>query len=211
LEQSLEFQNFLSHCKPDMLLFDIGAHFGIFSLAAAAFGGQAVAIDPSPTATRMIAIQVHLNQFADRIRILQNAVTDVPGPIDMVSSGVFSDGYFRLVSGRSKRELTRVNGTTIDELAHRFGVPTHIKIDVEGHEASVLQGGRATLKSHWPIIFLELHNEMIRLEGGDSRAVLHELAALNYCVFSLNGRPISHLAILENQITRVVAKRGEPR
>src|SRR5277367_6578174 len=32
-EQAAEFHSFLSHCKPGMFLFDLGAHFGFFSLA----------------------------------------------------------------------------------------------------------------------------------------------------------------------------------
>ena len=54
-EQSEEFENFLHQCSDRMFLFDVGAHFGIFSLAAAHFGGKAIAVDPSPIATRMIA------------------------------------------------------------------------------------------------------------------------------------------------------------
>jgi predicted RNA methylase len=44
-EQSAEFHNFVEHCSPSMLLFDIGASYGIFSLAAAHFGGTAIAIE----------------------------------------------------------------------------------------------------------------------------------------------------------------------
>jgi len=75
-EQRAEFQNFLSNCYAGMFLFDIGAHFGIFSLAAALFDGRAIAIDPSPIATRMIGRQVTLNQLSSRIQILQLAVSE---------------------------------------------------------------------------------------------------------------------------------------
>src|SRR5437868_12046222 len=38
-DQAAEFDSFLSYCTERMILFDIGAHFGLFSLAALHFGG----------------------------------------------------------------------------------------------------------------------------------------------------------------------------
>jgi len=43
--QRAEFRNFLRYCEGGMRLFDIGVHFGVFSLAAVHAGGQAVAVD----------------------------------------------------------------------------------------------------------------------------------------------------------------------
>jgi FkbM family methyltransferase len=206
-EQNGEFDNFLSHCSSAMFLFDLGAHFGFFGVAAALSGGRAIAVDPSPIAARMLATQIKLNRCLDRIRIVQAAVSDTPGELDMLSAGVFTDGYFRLVHGRSKRELSRARAVTIDQLAGEFGAPTHIKIDVEGHEAAVLRGGRAALKSASPILFLELHNEMVAADGGDPNAALEELAALGYHTFSLDGAHVGSKEILERPISRIVAKR----
>src|SRR5579872_118441 len=171
-EQRREFQNFLHHCGGAMFLLDIGAHFGVFSLAAAHSGGKAIAIDPSPIAARMIARQARLNHLTENIRIIQAAVSSEGGDVDMLSSGVFSDGYFKIAHGRAKHELTRTHSITIDQLVSQYGVPTHIKIDVEGHEAAVLGGGRKTLDHHSPVLFLELHNEMIASEGGDPNLAL---------------------------------------
>lgn len=206
-EQRDEFQNFVSNCSKAMLLFDIGAHFGVFSLAAASLGGTAVAIDPSPTATHMIARQAALNGATDRIRIVEAAVSDSSGVARMLSSGVFTDGYFRFASGRLKSDLRSTCAVTIDELTREFGVPTHIKIDVEGHEASALRGATSTLDDYSPILFLELHNEMVAADGGDPNAALSELARLDYRTFALSGEEISNGIILGSPIVRIVAKR----
>jgi FkbM family methyltransferase len=208
-DQRAEFQHFLSCCSSEMFLFDIGAHFGVFSLAAAHFGGKAVAVDPSPTATRMIATQAKLNGSANHIQILRAAVSDANGVMGLLSAGVFTYGYFKVAKGRSKRELTETPAITLDEMVHQFGVPTHIKIDVEGHEAAVLRGGQATLAMHSPILFLELHNEMIRSEGGDPNSALDELARLGYEPFDLDDKIIGRNAVLSKPIIRVVARRAD--
>jgi FkbM family methyltransferase len=209
-EQRDEFHSFMSHCRPDMLLFDIGAHFGMFSLAAAHFGGRAIAVDPSKAAVRMIGIQTNLNQCAERIQAVLAAVSEANGIMGLLSSGVYSNGYLRVAKGRSTRELTSVPTVTIDHLVERYGSPTHLKIDVEGHETAVLRGGRIALTRTSPLVFLELHNEMVASEGGDPSSALQELIALGYHTFSSRGKSIDAHEILERPIIRVVARRDCP-
>jgi FkbM family methyltransferase len=208
-EQREEFRHFVSHCTSKMFLYDIVAHFGVFSVVAAHFGGKAVAVDPSPTATRMIATEALLNRCTDRIQILQAAVSDVNGALNMLSSGVYSAGYFKVAKGRSRRDLTQTQSFTIDQMVYHFGAPSHIKIDVEGHEAAVLRGATNTLTRYSPLLFLELHNEMVISEGGDPRFPLDELARLGYATFALNGESISREAILSRSIIRIKASKGK--
>jgi len=207
-EQAEEFRNFMAHCSSKMFLFDIGAHFGVFSLAAAHFGGKAIALDPSPTATRMIAIEAALNNCTQDIHVMQAAASDTSGVIGMLSSGVYSDGYFQVSSGRSTNELSRTQAVTIDDLTVRHGSPTHLKIDVEGHEAAVLRGARTTLSQFSPLLFLELHNEIVAREGGDPNSALDELSQTGYSTFGLDGKPVSKLSLLEKPIVRIVAMRS---
>jgi len=207
-EQSAEFHNFAKHCSPSMLLFDIGASYGIFSLAAAHFGGIAIAVDASPIATAHIKLHSQCNGYGKNIRILQACVSDAQGEINMLSSGVFSDGYFRVAQGREKSELTNTHAVTIDELAVEFGTPTHVKIDVEGHEAAVLRGGKKTLNSVAPLLFLELHNDMIRSEGGDPNGVLDKLIELKYEMYSVDGRTLDRSDILQMPICRLLGRKA---
>jgi FkbM family methyltransferase len=208
IEQADEFRNFRSHCWRGMLLFDIGAHYGIFSLAAVHAGGKAVAVEPSPVAAHMISVQAAINGCAENIQVVRAAVSSEVGIMGLLSSGVFSDGYFRVASNRPKSELIQTPALTIDELTQRFGPPTHIKIDVEGHETSVLRGGGVTLARHSPLLFLEVHNEMVTSEGGDPDGVLDELARIGYNTFGLRGEAIKKSAILKYPIVRIVARRG---
>lgn len=209
-EQRKEFEHFLSHCSSKMLLFDIGAHYGVFSLTAAQFGGTAVAVDPSPMATKMIATEARLNGLTDHIYILQSAVSDHSGTMGLLSAGVFTAGYFKVVEGRPKRELTKTPTTTIDEMTSRFGAPTHVKIDVEGHEAAVLRGAHQTARQHGPIFFLELHNAMIANDGGDPSAALTELESMGYSCFGFNKERLSREGILSQSMVRVTARSSTP-
>jgi hypothetical protein len=131
----------------------------------------------------------------------------VNGTLELLNSGVFSAGYFSVTPGRPSSELTKTPAMTVDDMTRRFGAPTHIKIDVEGHEAAVLRGARATLSQFSPLLFLELHNRMVISAGGDPRASLNELAQLRYDTFTPGGDTIGMNAILARPLVRLVAKR----
>jgi hypothetical protein len=88
-------------------------------------------------------------------------------------------------------------------------VPTHIKIDVEGCEAAVLRGGRKTLSQpSGPLLFVEIHNEMVRLLGGDPRETLSLLRDFGYRTFTANDLPIDDEGILSEPLIRIMAKKA---
>jgi len=210
--QSAELAEFMACCEPGMVLFDLGAHFGVFSLAALHYGGvkaRAFAVEPSPPAARIMQIQADLNTAGGRLDVIQAAAAEAPGAQDMLAAGVIADGFFMAATGdRPERDLTRVRTVSIDSLTENTGVrPTHLKIDVEGFEAAALRGGRATLTADdRPVVFLELHVQMVRDRGGDPAEVLDLLAHYGYGEFALDGAPATHEQLLEAPITRLVAR-----
>jgi FkbM family methyltransferase len=212
-EQIAEFDCFINNSSAGMILFDIGAHFGLFSLASLHYGGptaRAVAVDPSPTATRFIAIQARLNRMTDRLHIIQAAVGEQTGRQSMVSVGVLASGYYVAPkSDHPASELSQAALVTLDSIADELKViPTHIKIDVEGYEAAVLRGGRKILsQASAPILFIELHNEIVRESGGDPVESLILLRDYGYQTFTTDGLPIGDNEILSKPLIRLIAER----
>lgn len=208
-EQIEEFDQFLAYTRPGMTLFDIGAHFGLFSLAACHYGGVnalAVAVDPSPVATRMTSIQARLNGFSEQVMIIQASASGEAGEHLMVSTGVLGAGYFLPPVDHSSSELTSTRAVTLDSLTEQAGrPPTHIKIDVEGEEQAVLAGGESTLGgTSAPILFLELHNRMIRDRGGDPAVTLFTVRAWGYVIYLCDGREVDDATLLSLDLVRVM-------
>jgi hypothetical protein len=82
---------------------------------------------------------------------------------------------------------------------------------VEGYEAAVLRGARQVLShSRPPVLFLELHNQMIRERGGDPGATLDILDSFGYELASPTGGAVDPHAILQIPITRIAARKRVP-
>ncbi|HSS20297.1 MAG TPA: FkbM family methyltransferase [Pyrinomonadaceae bacterium] len=211
-EQVAEFEAFIRHTSPGMVLFDVGAHFGLFSLAALHYGGpsaRAIAVDPSPVAIRFQGIQAALNN-AERLQSIQASADDHSGCRNMLAVGVLANGYYvSAPQSYPANELSKTTAVTLDEMVDKVGVrPTHIKIDVEGHEAAVLRGGRKTLSQDpAPLLFLELHNEMISAQGGQPEETLALLKEYGYLTFDSEDVLVGDTEISAKPLVRIVARR----
>ncbi|MBI4503058.1 MAG: FkbM family methyltransferase [Gemmatimonadetes bacterium] len=213
-EQARELDAFVRSCEHDMVLFDLGAHFGLFSLAAAHYGGpgaRAVAVEPSAFACRILRQQATMNGAGTQIAVVEAAIADRPGTRDMIPVGVIAAGYFSPATetyGTAERRT--VPAVTVDGLAEERGIwPTHVKIDVEGTEVEALRGAGAALsRDRAPVLFVELHNAMLRERGRDPGKTLDLLDDAGYRLCGLDGAGVSRRAVLGRDLTRVVARRS---
>ena len=141
--------------KPGDVFYDIGAHAGVYSLAAARAvgeGGTIVAVEPSEVNATRFARHMDLNRIGS-VRLIAAAASDTVG------GATFSRGPNNY-QGRLQADGDMVVGTIrLDDIEP---VPAVIKIDVEGHEASVLRGARRILELDRPVVFVAIHGSEAR-------------------------------------------------
>lgn len=188
-DQAEEIKEFCSHCSPEMRLFDIGAHFGMFSLLAASYRAQVLALEPSPMAVAVLKRNIDANRYREKIAVIPCAASSSSSRIPMVSTGPFSDGYLAFDDTKPGSEQTYIDAVTVDEITKRHWIPTHVKIDVEGFEEQVLRGAKETLTRFSPMLFIELHNEKITAMGRCPAAVLDILREYGYTAST--GKPFA--------------------
>jgi FkbM family methyltransferase len=131
------------------VVFDIGAHVGNRARALAALGCRVIALEPQPDFARMLRLV-----FArrSRIEVVEAAVTGVNGeewlsvsernPTVSTTAGGWREARAREpgFGGVEWNRRIRVQTVTADTLIERYGMPSFIKIDVEGGEPAVLDG-----------------------------------------------------------------------
>ncbi|MFQ5765675.1 MAG: FkbM family methyltransferase, partial [Rhodospirillales bacterium] len=133
------------------VLYDVGANVGAFTLyAAKARAVRVVAFEPNPFTYRVLVRNLHLNDVAELVTPLCLAANDATGarPLFLKGTEAGSVGH-HLDEGDSDDEGLRVQALAyaLDDVAAIAGIPrpTHVKIDVDGIEAAVLEGGRRLL------------------------------------------------------------------
>ena len=133
--------------EPDDLVFDVGAHSGEMTALFLMAGARVLAIEPQPELSEQLK-----DRFAgQRVVVIDRGVAEHPGTREMSISSestlstmepdwklaTASSGRF---GGTSWDRAMSVEVTTLDALIEHFGVPSFIKIDVEGFEEQVLRG-----------------------------------------------------------------------
>jgi FkbM family methyltransferase len=212
-ESAKELDAFILNCWPGMTLFDVGAHFGIFTLAGLHYGArEVIALEPSPAARRILELQLRLNHAAGRARVVAAAASAACGSLPLLSTGVGGNMHFLPAdSDHPVRDFTVVPAVTIDSLASDFRImPTHLKIDVEGQEGAVLQGARCALAESCRVVALELHNQMIRQRGENPEEVLGLLKESEFQIMG-NDQPGAPGILLNSPLVRIIARKPEAR
>jgi FkbM family methyltransferase len=133
----------MASLKPGMRVFDIGANVGYYTQKfAEAVGptGEVHAFEPVPASADKVR---ELQLQYPWIHVHQCAVADQPGEVVMSMEDASTSPNHMIAIGESSgsQASLKVPVHTIDEMSSQLGAPQMVKIDVEGYEWHVLQGG----------------------------------------------------------------------
>jgi FkbM family methyltransferase len=183
---------------------DVGANVGVHSYFLARWSRSVHAFEPNPRLVEYLRRAVSRNVAVSAI-----ALSDSTGMARLSIPrlhGVEADPYAsiepRVASLRANEfgaavDEVEVRTAPLDSL--RMTEIGFIKIDVEGHELSVLRGARETLERDRPTLLIELDQRY--LEQPLEQA-LHEISALGYDGFFIlehELRPIAELSVDRHQ------------
>jgi FkbM family methyltransferase len=176
---------FQRYIRPGEQVLDIGAAAGYYTLLAARLvgqQGQVVAFEPNPVNLRYLRRHVRQNRLK-QVRVLGLAVADSDGTARF--GGGTGTGTARLQDDGTLEVPVR----RLDDLAAEHGLaPQHMKIDVEGAELAVLQGGERLIRQHRPTIFLSTHEG---LEPGVHQACCDLMDRWNYRLEPIVGTTVA--------------------
>lgn len=130
----------LHFLRPGDLFVDVGANVGAYSILAGSTGAEVIAVEPIAKTYTILNQNIILNDFPQKIEALNLGLSNSEGwlnftdTLDTVNHVVSSD------TPGSQRVPVKMMDTICDGKN-----PGVIKIDVEGYEQQVLEGGTHTL------------------------------------------------------------------
>ncbi len=176
------------------LFADIGANAGSYTLLACrAVGAAGVAFEPFPPTFQRLSENVRLNRLEERVRCLNMALGREPGTARF-TSGLDTVNHI-LGTGEDDAGAVSVPVSTLDA-ALAGAAPAVMKIDVEGYELPVLEGGGATLRNEALLaVIMELNGSGERYGHDESRiaAMMRDLG-FDACTYDPFERRLVDLA-----------------
>ncbi|MGA8409295.1 MAG: FkbM family methyltransferase [Candidatus Acidiferrales bacterium] len=182
------YRSLLDGFRRGCLIFDVGANHGTKTDIFLKLGARVVAIEPDQTNQQILREKfLTYRLFPQPVEIVGKALSekdsvetmwiDEPGS----AKNTLSRKWVETLKHDDERfgqhhdfsECTTVETTTLDQLIGLHGLPFFIKIDVEGHERSVLNGLHCAV----PYLSFEVNLPEFAPDGQECVAMLDRLAA----------------------------------
>jgi len=145
---------FAGELSAEMVVYDIGANVGAYTVLAASRCRQVHAFEPYTPNLIHLRRNISLNRFQNCV-IVPTAVGATDAPV------AFEEGKNGFVGKVADDGLLRVPCTRLDSYIENHPAPELIKMDIEGAEWDVLQGARQLFAAKRPILFLATHGDQV--------------------------------------------------
>jgi len=188
---------FISHLCEGMMVMDIGAHWGLYSLLisrAVGPSGKVYAFEPVPQIFIRLKEHIALNNAANVIPV-PIALSDGKGVAKMSVRGGGSS-LFRHLSD----EFVEVQVERLDDFVEREGIERvdAIKIDVEGAELKVIRGADKTIRRDKPILMVEIQAATLQAVETTPEELFETIVSYGYDAFVIrHGKAIPTDKVVE--------------
>jgi len=121
---------------------DLGSNIGyttLFMCDRAGQTGRVYAIEPDPYNVNLLKINLENNNFLDRSEIFPVAISDKTGKIDFWTSS--KSNLSSVQKTKHSEKSISVDCFSLNDFLKDRLYPNFIKMDIEGHEVKVFEGG----------------------------------------------------------------------
>lgn len=180
---------FRSYLKEDMVVVDIGANLGYFTVIAAGLvgpSGNVFSYEPDPRNFALLEKNISVNNFT-QVKAIPKALSDRAGTRELF----FVDNQATLSFGDKKQagRSESVTTDTLDSSLKAMGSPhiDLIKMDIEGAEPLALEGMQETIANNPNlIIFFEFHPNAIERVGRSPLSFLKRFTELGFSLSAVD-------------------------
>lgn len=150
---------FLKLARRARVVLDIGANTGVYTLLACAAGdARVLSFEPVPRNCELLSANLRANGWESRCEARREAVCNVTGRADLRVPCVEVPDTASLcenITADVAFDIVNVATVTIDSVCAETDPVDLVKIDVEGAEATVIEGMRRVLSTSRPAVIVE--------------------------------------------------------
>ena len=178
--------------EPGMVFVDGGANDGLYSLFASRWvgsTGRVLAVEPSSREYERLLANLRLNEI-ENTTAARGALGATHGTVELAIAPEGHEGQNAIGPKVANRNLETagnetVEMTTLDDLVSRRGLDRVdvIKLDLEGSEASAVEGARAVLGRDRPLLLVEAEDERLASQGRTKAELLDAIVGLGYRLY----------------------------
>lgn len=190
---------FAKYLKPGNVCIDVGANTGSLTIPAAYHvgpNGIVLSVEPSPKFSHIIANNVTLNNYNDRVTLHSVALGANSDTVYLNESR--ADDTTNHIDSKG----TKVNQVTLDSLTKNLLHIDLLKIDVEGYEYQVLQGATNTLKKTKNLLIEFIPEQLTR--GGSKPEEVLDILNTQFDLFTFNSK-LSLFPFIYNQSESILS------
>lgn len=198
--EPLETKLFKNSLREGMVVLDIGANIGLFTLISAKIIGEAghvYAFEPSQDNFQILERNVLLNHFNDKVSLIKAAVASetMSGKLLLAKDGGSHSITFSGV--KNNVPIEDVDFVRIDDFVQlrslsRIDV---IKVDAEGADFEVLKGAVETLRKFSPMLFVEFAERTLCKFGTTPKEMLDFIISFGYKPYRITKSGLKSLEI----------------
>ena len=190
----------------DAVILDVGAHAGQFAklFARLAPKGRIWSFEPGSYARSILRVALWLNRVGN-VTVVPIGLGEAAGiatlTLPVKRPGSYGFGLAHLGAAEARWERVAAEPIAIGTVdlfaeAQRLDRLDFIKADIEGWEAAMLRGGRATIERFRPRMLIELTEAHLARAGDSLAGAFALLAALGYRAYLPDGAkrlaPLGH-------------------
>lgn len=201
--------------REGMVVIDVGAHIGYYTLQAAVRvgeRGQVHAFEPVSYSFSRLTENIRVNGLAN-VSAHRCVVRDRAGIADVH----VADAWNRGASGFTPPEnvsglVERVPAVTLDEYAKSAGLAAVdlVKIDVEGAEMAVLKGMSRLLEQPRLQLLIEVKEGHLKSQGSSPEELLNYLSRAGFLPWKITRRGIDPLSAPVTKESLALFRRADP-
>jgi FkbM family methyltransferase len=188
-------------CDKDKTSIDVGAAYGVYTIHIIGASRDCLAFEPQQSLTHELREMAECLSLPIRVETV--ALSDVQGEAnlrileeDVGRSTIEPENTLEDPDGSIRSETTVAVRRLDDYDLESVGF---IKIDVEGHEVSVLRGGIETIRRCLPMMLIEIEERHRQNSIHDVQNFLSEIGYEGYFLLNRSVTPINYFDLKRHQ------------